>query len=163
MITTRSLITICHCPKLLQFYWLYSVCCMGFPGGISGKELACQCRRHKRRGFNPWVRKIPWSREWQPTLIFLLRKFHGQWSLVGYSPWGLEEWDTTELAHTHTHTHTHNVVHYIPMTYLFNNWNFVSLIPVYLFYLFPPPPVTLVTTSLFSASMTLFYFVCFAF
>ena len=110
MITTRSLITICHCPKLLQFYWLYSVCCMGFPGGISGKELACQCRRHKRRGFNPRVRKIPWSREWQPTLIFLLRKFHGQWSLVGYSPWGLEEWDTTELAHTHTHTHTHTML-----------------------------------------------------
>ena len=31
----------------------------GFSGGTSGKELACQCRRHKRRGFNPWVGKIP--------------------------------------------------------------------------------------------------------
>ena len=30
----------------------------GFPGGASGKEPACQCRRHKRHGFNPWVRKI---------------------------------------------------------------------------------------------------------
>ena len=32
---------------------------MGFPGGASGKELACQCRRHKRRGFDPWVGTIP--------------------------------------------------------------------------------------------------------
>ena len=31
---------------------------MGFPGGTTCKEIACQCRRHKRRGFNPWVRKI---------------------------------------------------------------------------------------------------------
>ena len=31
----------------------------GFPGGSSGKEPTCQCRRHKRDGFNPWVRKIP--------------------------------------------------------------------------------------------------------
>ena len=30
----------------------------GFPGGASGKELACQCRRCKRRGFDPWVGKI---------------------------------------------------------------------------------------------------------
>ena len=34
----------------------------GFPGGISGKEPACQCGRHKRRGLHPWVRKIPWRR-----------------------------------------------------------------------------------------------------
>ena len=33
-----------------------------FPGGSSGKEPACQCRRHKRWGFDPWVRKIPWRR-----------------------------------------------------------------------------------------------------
>ena len=32
---------------------------MGFPGGASGKEPTCQCRRHKRRGFDPWVKKIP--------------------------------------------------------------------------------------------------------
>ena len=35
--------------------------------GASGKEPACQCSRHKIRGFNPWVGKIPWRREWQPT------------------------------------------------------------------------------------------------
>ena len=43
-----------------------------FPGGASGKEPACQCRGCKRRGFNPWVRKIPWRRAWQPTPVFLL-------------------------------------------------------------------------------------------
>ena len=36
-------------------------------GGTSDKELTCQCRRHKRCEFNPWVGKIPWRREWQPT------------------------------------------------------------------------------------------------
>ena len=34
----------------------------GFPGGASDKELACQFRRHKRLGFDPWVEKIPWRR-----------------------------------------------------------------------------------------------------
>ena len=43
-----------------------------FPGGTSGKESTCQCRRHKRHGFNPWVRKILWRRKWQPTPVFLL-------------------------------------------------------------------------------------------
>ena len=38
---------------------------MGFLGGTSCKELACQCRRHKRHGFDPWVEKSPWRRTWQ--------------------------------------------------------------------------------------------------
>ena len=41
------------------------------PGGTGGKEPACQCRRHKRCGFEPWVRKIPWKRKRQPTPVFL--------------------------------------------------------------------------------------------
>ena len=53
---------------------------------LSGKESTCQCRRLKRSGFNHWVGKIPWSRKWQPTLVFLPGKSHGQRSLVGYSP-----------------------------------------------------------------------------
>ena len=65
------------------------------------KELACQCRRHKKCGFSPWVEKIPWSRKWPPTPIFLPGKFHGQKSLVGYSPWGHKELDTTEHLCTH--------------------------------------------------------------
>ena len=37
---------------------------LGFPAGASGKELACQCRRHKTCRFDPWVREIPWRRAW---------------------------------------------------------------------------------------------------
>ena len=40
-------------------------------GGTSGKEPACQCRRHKRYRFDSWVGKIPWRRAWQPNPIFL--------------------------------------------------------------------------------------------
>ena len=54
----------------------------GFPGDASDKESACQFRRHKRHGFNPWLGKITWSREWQPTLVFLPGKIHGQKSLA---------------------------------------------------------------------------------
>ena len=42
----------------------------GFPGSSIGRESACQCRSHKRHGFNPWVRKVPWRRAWQPTPVF---------------------------------------------------------------------------------------------
>ena len=38
----------------------------------------------------------PWRKKWQPTPLFLLGEFHGQRSLVGYSPWGCKESDTTE-------------------------------------------------------------------
>ena len=38
----------------------------GFPGGATGKEPAYKCRKLKRRGFNPWVGKIPWRRAWNP-------------------------------------------------------------------------------------------------
>ena len=48
---------------------------------------------------DPWVQKIPWSRKWQPTPVFLPGKFHGQRSLVGCSPWGHTESDTTEQLH----------------------------------------------------------------
>ena len=59
---------------------------MGFPGGASGKEPACQCSRCKRCGFHPWVGKIPWIKEWQPTPVFFSRESHGLRSLDGYNP-----------------------------------------------------------------------------
>ena len=68
----------------------------GFPGGSRGKEPICQCRRHRSHGFNPSVRKIPWRRKWHPTPVLLPEKSHGRRSLVGYSPWGRKESDTTE-------------------------------------------------------------------
>ena len=51
----------------------------------------------KRPGFDPWVRKIPWRRAWKPTPVFLPGESHGRRSLVGCSPWGVTESDTTEL------------------------------------------------------------------
>ena len=63
-----SLEIICFCVLLPH------IC---FAGGASGKEPACQCRRHKRQKFDPWVGKIPWRRAWQPTPVFL----------PGESPW----------------------------------------------------------------------------
>ena len=52
-----------------------------------------QCGRPR---FEPWVGKIPWRRKWQSTPGLLSGKSHGQRSLVGYSPWGRKESDTTE-------------------------------------------------------------------
>ena len=60
-----------------------------------------RCRRRKRHGFDPWVRKIPWSRKWQPTPVFLSGIFHKQRSLAGYSPWGHKESDMTDQLSTH--------------------------------------------------------------
>ena len=73
---------------------------LGFPGGASGKESACQCRRCKRYWFDPWMKKIPWRRKCQPTPVSLPGKFHGQRSLVGYSLQGHKELDMTEHAWT---------------------------------------------------------------
>ena len=56
-------------------------------------HLCLQCRKP---GFSPWIRKIPWRREWQPTPVFLPGKFHGQRSPAGCSPWGQKESDMTE-------------------------------------------------------------------
>ena len=62
------------------------------PDGSMEKEPTFQCREC---GFHPWVRKIPWRRKRLATQVFLPGKAHGQRSLVGYSPWGCKESDTT--------------------------------------------------------------------
>ena len=62
-----------------------------FSSGTSGKEPACQCRKHRIHGFDPWVGKIPWRMAWQLISVFLPGKFHGQRSLVVYGPWGCKE------------------------------------------------------------------------
>ena len=41
---------------------------------------------------DPWIRKIPWRRAWQPTSVFLPRESHGQMSLVGYNPCFTKSW-----------------------------------------------------------------------
>jgi len=59
---------------------------------------ACQSRRLRRCWFDPWVRKIPWRRAWQPIPVFLPAKSRGQRSLVGQCPLGHKESDTTETT-----------------------------------------------------------------
>ena len=49
-------------------------------------------------GFNPWVGKVPWRREWQPTPVCLPGESQEQQNLEGYSSWGLKEPDTTKAT-----------------------------------------------------------------
>ena len=79
---------------------------MGFPGGASGKELALQFRRHERDRFDPWNGKIPWGKKWQPTLVFLAGKSHGQRSLAGYSLWNCR------IGHDCTGTLTYTFIYF---------------------------------------------------
>ena len=69
-----------------------------FPGGANGIEPACQCRRCKRHGFDPWVKKILLRRAQKPTPVFLPQESHGQRNLVGCSTWGRKELDTMEAT-----------------------------------------------------------------
>ena len=72
------------CFRLLLLI-VINISILGFPGGSSGKEPGCQCRRLKRCGFDPWVWKIPWRRAWQPTTVSLSGESHGQrswWAIV---------------------------------------------------------------------------------
>jgi len=63
-----------------------------FPVSVSG--ICLQCRRPR---FDPWVGKSPWRRKWQATPIFLPGESAlTEENLVGYSPWGHKELDTTE-------------------------------------------------------------------
>ena len=45
------------------------------------------CLQRRRRGFEPWVGKLPWRRKWQPTPVLLPGESHGPRSLAGCSPW----------------------------------------------------------------------------
>ena len=89
---------------VINWWWIESICntvgwlTWGFPGSASGKEFVCQCKRHKRCWFNPWVWKIPWRKAGQPIPIFLPGESHGQRSLAGYSPCGHKESDTSEVT-----------------------------------------------------------------
>ena len=77
--------------------WTYLVLitlCYGLPKRRSGKESACQGRRHKKRGFDPWVRN--------PLQYSCLGKSHGERRLAGYSPWGCKEQHDLVTKYTHS-------------------------------------------------------------
>ena len=70
-----------------------SLILLGLPWWLRGYSVCLQCGRP---GFNPWVEKIPWRRKWHPIPVLLPGKSHEWRSVVGYSPWGRKELDTTE-------------------------------------------------------------------
>ena len=76
-----------------------------FPGGSSSKESTCQGRRHKRHGFHPWVRKIPWNGNLLQSSCLENPMNRGAWWATAQ---GVTELDTTESEHTHTHHQHHH-------------------------------------------------------
>ena len=82
---------------------LFSSPYRGFPSGTTDKEPSCQCKRRKRHGFDPGVRKVHWVSAWTPTPVFSLEDPGEQRSLAGHRPWGHKESDTLTQVSTHTH------------------------------------------------------------
>ena len=73
---------------------------MWLPWWLRRYRVCLQC---ERPGFESWGGMIPWWRKWQSTPTLLPGKSHGQRILIGYSPWGRKELDTTEQLHFHFH------------------------------------------------------------
>ena len=84
-------------PCILIFMRLY-VCIKGFPMAQQDRILLLM----QETGLDPWSRKIPWRRKWQPTPVCLPEKFHGQRSLVGYSPCGCRVRHNLAIKQQHT-------------------------------------------------------------
>ena len=89
-----------HLNFIFKLYKFYQVS-LDILGSLNGSRVCLQCWRP---GFDPWVRKIPWRRKWQSTLVILPRTFHGRSSLIGYSPWCGKELDTTERLYFYSFT-----------------------------------------------------------
>ena len=70
-------------------FWLHSAL-LALSWWLSSKESTCQCRRHRRCGFDSWVGEISWRRKWQPAPGVLPGESHGQRNLVSYSLRGRE-------------------------------------------------------------------------
>ena len=77
---------------------LYVCVYKGLPWWLSGKESACNAGDLGNVGSIPRLGRSPGGGKWQPTQEFLPGESHGQRSLVGYSPWGHIELDTTEVT-----------------------------------------------------------------
>ena len=88
------------CPFEGEIATVENVCVYRHLMDLIRASLVAQRLKHlptmRGPGFNPWVGKVPWRRKWQPTPVFLPGESHGWRSLVGYSPQGCKESDTTE-------------------------------------------------------------------
>ena len=113
------------------------------------------CPNYRRPRFDPWVRKFPWKTEWQPTAVFLPGESHGQTSLVGYSPKGRTESDTTKVCvYTHTYKHTHTHTEILLRSALNVQINLEILWTFFWWQVFPPWNVTFL--HLYKASLQIF-------
>ena len=83
-----------------------------------------QCKRHRRWGFSPWVRKIPWGRKWEPTPVILPEKI--PWT---EEPDGLQSKGSQRIRHNYTTKYTHTLT----------LWLHLSL-PVWVPWVDLPPP-----------------------
>ena len=94
--------------------------CVGLPRWHSGKESACQCRSHRRCGFDPWI----WEDSLKEEMVI-----HSS-TLAQKTPWTeepgglqsrvLQGLDMTEHTHTHTHTHRHVLVAHFSRPLIFS-------------------------------------------
>ena len=116
MTSTWCLVCGPHHGRLCSRYMLM----LGFPGGASGKEHTCQCKRCKRHGFDTWAGKIPWRRAQQPTPIFLPGESHGQ-ETARLQSIGLQR---IRRGLKQLSMHTYRVEHVLEhlFTYLLNIW-----------------------------------------
>ena len=87
-------------PPAVLFHTL-SAPARRLPWWLSGSKIFLQSRRCRRHRFNPWVRKIPWRRTWQPTPVFLPGESHRQRSLKGYGPRVAKSWTRLKRPSVH--------------------------------------------------------------
>ena len=118
------------CILVHQEVWSHTYTCRWY----SGKESACQCRRHRRHGFKPWVGKVPWRRKWQPTPVFLPGKFQGQRSIGRLQSIRLQRighnlmtkhttYTYTKIFYLYIYTHIH-IYTYIDRYYIYTYMGF---------------------------------------
>ena len=74
----------------------------GSPGGLVVRNPFANAGNTGKHGFDPWVGKVPWRRNWKPTPVSLPGGSHEQRSLAGCSPWGHKESGMAEHEHTRT-------------------------------------------------------------
>ena len=112
-----------------HFQWFFGVL------KISWASLVVQMVKHlpamRETRVWHWVGKSSWRRKWQPIPVLLPRKSHGQRSLVGYSPWGCKESDTTERLRFHFQDFLHIVLCHLETDY-FNSSLLVWILFIYM-------------------------------
>ena len=112
-------------PWIIYYYHLGFIYFLdGLPQWSKCIEHFClQCRRCRRCGFDPWVRKLPWRRTWQLTSVFLPGEAHGQRKLADHNPYGCKESDADERLGTHSLDRIQGIFEFGWKNYIFSYTN----------------------------------------